>query len=109
MACLHPSLKLDLMSSFWKVWKKVRHGPLLFSFTADLLALFLMFSLVLCSLWIVNKNSPIYHVVGFFINVIERNVSYIYQKLTKNQAVMLISGAISMVTEKKRTKEGEAG
>lgn len=106
VAFLHPSLKLDLMSSFWKVGEKYVMACHYFhsQLKRNLLGLFLIFSLVLCRLWMdCWQKTPTYQVAfsSPLINVIQGNASHFYLKTNKSGSSANIRYYLN-VTEKWR-------
>lgn len=105
-----PHLKLDLMSSFWKAGVKSTSCLPLFPFTAHLLGLFFVYSVVLLKLWKDCLQKKFIR-LRFFINVIQGNVSHCYLKTNmKSGSFLQISEAMSMATENREgAKERRAG
>lgn len=105
-----PHLKLDLMSSFWKVREKNTSCLPLFPFTAHLLGLFLIYSVDLHRLQKGCLQEKFIR-LHFLINVIQGNVSHCYLKTSvKSGSFLQLSEAMSMATENKEgAKERKAG
>lgn len=85
-------------------------GVFLFPFTAHLLGLFFVYSVVLLRLWKDCLQKKFIR-LRFFINVIQGNFSHCYLKTnTKSGSFLQISEAMSMATENREgAKERRAG